>query len=479
VNVRRICLLASCLLLLTAAALGDELQGLRELGNTAWHAFEQHQVDDGRRYFEDFLQKVSASERALRDTQIEVIMGVLGCALPEHRAMGHGMLEHVLGNGKGITQIRAALTSIRDACTGSETVEPLPATTWKLTLASASGGIGVSGKGGYLSAKPVPSITVSQIDQATLDKRLQETEDPTNALAATLTRWGSQGTVTDHFIVVVNYSGKVWAEGIAKCLNGYGANLSNEFNMAYPSHRITVYNSGWDDTVYEIASHLHGLQLAPGTIAYSVYGDLSMVGAGTPEACGSLAHELTHLMIKGNFGDAPPWLEEGLASAVALSVASPNHLGFEHGWRDTVLRDKWTLRPSVGKLLSLTWDDFSPNNDNGLDKTAAVQAMASVFVRYLAAKGKLDAVYFAVRNQNLMTDIDHHLVTQQILEQRMGMSATEIDKDFTTWFNKQELPQSMSPTVRPCKPGERPSPMAQEAPCKPPEVMNLPNAPPH
>src|SRR5579864_6842570 len=225
---RRISILFLGLLLSPAAARGDDLKTLRDLGAAAWNLFAQHQIDDGRRQFDGFLEKVSTSTTALRDTQIEIIVGVLGCAMPEHRKIGHDMLDHVLATGKGISEIRATLSSIRDACTGDEKVETFPANTWKLVVASASSGIGVSGKSGSPVSKPVGSVAISHVDIAEFEKRLQETADPGTALGATLKRFGHAGTVTDQFIVAVENGDSGRAQGIAKCLDAYGADLTSE-----------------------------------------------------------------------------------------------------------------------------------------------------------------------------------------------------------------------------------------------------------
>lgn len=467
-DARRSCVLAICLILGQSPAMGDQLKPLRELGKKALQAFEQHQEANGRAYFEDFLQKANASPSALRDTQIQVMMGVLGCALPEHRQLGRVALRYVLENGKGIAPIRDALQQVRDACSASGTVEVPAAPTMELVLVSASNGPGVSGKGGDPSASPVASVAVTAIDLAQMDKRMEETRDRTTALSPVLARVGSQaqGTVTDHFIVVTDGGGQKLAEGLAACLDRYRADLNGEFDMVVPQHLITVYNTQWDDMVPSYAGRLHGLRLAPGTIAYSVYADLSMAGVGSPEVCGSLAHELTHLMIKGNFGDAPAWLEEGLASAVALSVPENDHLNFHSGWRDAVLRTRWNLRPTVRELLSLTWADFSPTDYAGLQKAAAIQAMASVFVRYLAAKNKLHGVYFAVRKQDLIADLDHYRTAQQIVEEQLGKSMDEVDRDFVAWFKNQSMDERNG--EKPCKRAAPARPMdQQQAPCEP------------
>jgi hypothetical protein len=462
-NARRVLLLTIGLLVALTPARADELKPLRQLGKQALTAFEDHKDAEGRQLFQAFLEQVNASESALRDTQIEVIIGVLGCAVGD-KQMGREALDYVLENGKGIRQIRATLKQVRAACSGADAVAVPAAATMNFVLALASGGPGVSGKGGA-SFTPVPSLTVTHIEPAELEKRLQETEKAATALAPTLARYPGHGTVTDHFIVVSD-GPQNWAEGVAACLERYRVILSRDFDMVTPEHRITVYNSQWGDRIYHEAARLHGLELPPGTIAYSVYADLSMVGEGAPNGCGSLAHELVHLMIKSNFADAPAWLEEGLASAVALSVPEGGHLSFRPGWRDEVLRTRWELRPSVENLLSLSWDDFSPAQGDNLQRVAAVQAMASVFARYLAARNKLQQVYFGVRKQDLRADLRDHHTRQQVLEKELGKSVAEVDSDFAEWFRKDSLKPK-----RPQPPGK-----TREASAKPCESVPAANA---
>jgi len=460
--------LSITLLLLQLSAAGDDLKSLREEGKQALTAFEDHRDAQGRQLFQQFLGKVNASDTALRDTQIEVIIGVLGCAVGD-KQMGSEALDYVLANGKGINQIRATLKEVRSACSGADPVPvPVPATNiMNVVLASASGGPGVSGKGGYAMSTPVPSLTLTHIEPAELEKRLQETEDPATALKPTLARFGGgHGTVTDHFIVVSDGE-ESWAQGVAACLERYRAILGRDFDMITPAHRITVYNS---NDVYQEAARLHGIDLPPGTIAYSVYADLSMAGEGAPGACGSLAHELVHLMIRDNFGDAPAWLEEGLASAVALSVPEGDHLSFQRGWRDDVLRSRWSMHPSVERLMSLTWDDFSPRSSGfgagDFDRVAAVQATASVFARYLASRHKLEKVYFAVRKQDLRADLRDHGTRRQGVEKELGKSLKEVDSDFNAWFKKDQGHE---------RPRPKPS-VTQETLKQPCESLSAPNA---
>ena len=454
-NLRRILFPAICLFALSATA-ADDLKPLRKLGNDALTAFEDHRDSDGQRLFQDFKQKVNASDTALRDSQIEIILGVLGCAVGNNddKEMGRAALDYVLEYGKGIQQIRTTLKQVRAACAGSQPVNMPAASTMDFVLVSASGGPGVSGKGGFMMTEPVPSVAVTAISAAELENRLKETEDPATALKPVLARFPGHGTVTEHFIVASD-GNQAFADGVATCLERYRVIIGREFDMLTPAHRITVYDSQWDDRIYQEARHLHGLQLPPGTIAYSVYADLSMVGEGAPQGCGSLAHELTHLMIRNNFADAPAWLEEGLASAVALSVPEGDHLTFGAGWRDDVLRTRWGFRPTVEQLLSLTWDDFAPATNVPMQRVNAVQAMASVFARYLASQGKLEKVYFAVRGQDLTADLRNHSTREQVVEKELGKSLADVDSDFAAWFKKEPMdrrPITREASSKPCEP---------------------------
>jgi hypothetical protein len=248
----------------------------------------------------------------------------------------------------------------------------------------------------------------------------------------------AKGAVIDGFVVT---SVELPPQLTGECLARYRRPLESQFKMQSPAALITVYTVAEPEQVRAYAARLHGVNLPLGTVAYSVYEDLSIVGITGLEACGSLAHELVHLAIRQNFGDSPAWLEEGLASEVAVATPEQNAFRFGQSWRDDMLRRHWDLRPTVSQLLSKTWADYAANDMSQVNRVAALHAMAASFIRYLDAQQKLVPVYFAMRD-SLSSPSAHS--DQDILESKLGMSLDQIDADFVHWFGYH--PQMMPPS---------------------------------
>jgi len=299
----------------------------------------------------------------------------------------------------------------------------------------------VSGKGGYIfysrSTLANSKLTVTPISASDLQKRRHPLADAETALAEAQQRMGqgSTGVVAGHFVVTSPSRNPASAKSIADCLQRFERPLQQQFEMGPPVYVVTVYSIPYLEEIGKYARNLHGVQLPYGTLAYSVYQDMSIVGLGEQGACGSLAHELVHLLIRRNFGNSPPWLEEGLASEVA--VGSPKTEGFQFGrsWRDEVLEEQWSLRPNVVQLLEMNWTNFTATSEAELKKVAAVHAMAAVFARYLADRGQLVPVYFAVRDHRFSEDLKQRRTDVEILEKQLGRNVDSIDAEFVEWFH--------------------------------------------
>ena len=204
--------------------------------------------------------------------------------------------------------------------------------------------------------------------------------------------------------------------------------------MSLPTGVITVYVMPTVEEVARAAVELHGAQLPMGTVAYSVYDDQSIVGTGSQQLCGSLAHELVHLMIRGTFGNSPAWLEEGIASEVAVGTPLAKQVRFAPSWRDDMLKAQWNLRPTVKELISSGWPAFAARKQVDMQKVAATHAMAAAFVRYLDAKQMLGDTYRACRDRHLAPDLTVARSYADILQDVTGMTPGALDKDFVKWF---------------------------------------------
>ena len=305
----------------------------------------------------------------------------------------------------------------------------------------------VEGKGGYnfIRANGVVTNTkeaVTPIPITELKKRVFGSDRSDEALKAASARLPgkTKGLVANGFVIVCSGYCEFPLRDVTDCLERFKKPLRSQFQMLLPTDLITVYVPQDLYFVQQYANQLHGIQLPLGTVAYSVLEDLSMVGIAG-QGCGSLAHELTHLSIRSNFGDSPAWLEEGLASEIAVGSPVGDSFRFGPSWRDTTLREQWDLRPTVAKLMAMNWSDFAATDQDSVRRVAAIHAMAAVFVRYLDQKHKLNPVYFAIRDGRFLSDSAERRTDASIVEEQLGMNLAHVDADFVKWFGYKPPPQ--------------------------------------
>jgi hypothetical protein len=348
--------------------------------------------------------------------------------------------------------------------------------------------------GGNVIMQSESTAPVSPIPVAQLEARRVPLGEPRKALDGALTRLpaGAAGAVAGDMAVATVNGTSVQAQQIGRCLQSYAVPLSSEFQIDSPAWVVTVYAVPDENGVYTYARTLHGLQLPLGVIAYSVPEDMSLVSSAPGGSCGSMAHELVHLLIKKRFPGAPAWLEEGLASETAIATPTPAGLHFGWSWRDETLASSLGLRPKVDRLLNASWGDFNTTSFMYARESAATQAMAAVFVRYLDMKGKLRDVYFEVRDHHVSSDLATFKSYQTILEEKLNMPVAAIDADVMSWFAAEQKLHAPRPyagsggnsspmnTTRPANCAPDNSPMQQIVPCSPANTAPPPaaNAPP-
>jgi hypothetical protein len=383
-----------------------------------------------------------------RTWQVGYMIGTSQCRIAGKESLGVATLEEVLMTFPLLEEVRNTVADERRACSAQAEPSRAGVATVGTVILQVSGGSRVSGKGGFIFADrntlPTSQMAISPVSAEELRKRVLPIAQAQEAANAGLKRMGLSGDgarFVGPFAVAYPFGASAATE-IGKCLLNFEGALRQQFSMELPEGVVTVYGVPEVDQVQRFAQKLHGIRLPAGTLAYSVYEDLSIVGPGGPEGCGSLAHELVHLMIRRRFGNSPPWLEEGLASEVAIAGIRSGQLGFGPSWRDDMLRAQWTLRPKVSELIGWDWAAYTPSSRITIQQAAATQAMAASFIRYLASQKKLEQIYFAGQNDHFRVDSAQARSYQQIVESGLGKSIDQIDADFVAWFGPPAAPRT-------------------------------------
>ena len=430
-----------------------------------------------------------------KDWQIEYLVGSLDCLFPDKKTIGTQFLRDILQNNRtlndqGTAELQKLLTACqaqaRPVATAVQMTVPqdITETSTHYQVPSVRGDMK---GGGRVSPPRETSAPVDPVAAADLLARRVALDKPDVALSNAISRMpkGAVGAVVGEFVVASADGTQANAAGIGQCLRNFAAPLHNEFQIDSPAYVVTAYAVPGTYQVYDYAIRLHGLTLPMGVLAYSIPEDMSIVSPATPTNCGSMAHEVVHLLIKRRFPGAPAWLEEGLASAVAVALPSPTALRLEWSWRDQTLLQDMDALPTVDQLLNAPWSAFNSMSYADTHRVEAIQAMAPVFIRYLSAKGKLDSIYFSVRDQHLATDLSGFKSYQETLEEALNMPVAAIDADFLQWFNAEAKrnhavapasPAAASP-ARPCV-VMKSAPQAQQSPLCAPNPLPAANAPP-
>lgn len=242
-------------------------------------------------------------------------------------------------------------------------------------------------------------------------------------------------------------------QALAGLLDRFSAFQFRTYGMVRPPFLITVYLTDTVGELRELARRIHGLDVSPSTIGYSFADDMSVVAVAPRDVYGTVLHELTHLLIRGNFGDAPQWIDEGVASLYEVSSEGDGDWRGEPNWRGRVLQqfqDRW---PRLDQVITSPWFSFDdPEHSLGeMESRSAVEqavltAYNRYFLLYLQEREKLPDVFAAVRDHGLGpvdaewqdagaerpgTAQGHVL---RLVERTLGADVQAVDADFRRWL---------------------------------------------
>lgn len=318
---------------------------------------------------------------------------------------------------------------------------------------SGRGMAGVSGKSFYFLGGANQSIggnplqVERAIAQSEIDQRLvaiSESEIATQRVKRRLKKLGYNAKVfaSGRFVVgsISNHTqGEL--EKIVSLLNRALNFLQTSYQFQLPEQFFTIYLVPDGLKLRAFGDKLHGLNVNRSTIGYSFRDDLSLAAVVNGPYVGTLKHELAHLLVRTNFGDVPPWLDEGLAALYEVSRQEGDYLRGLPNWRGQVL-DHYFEQYPVGlvRLMTMDWIDFDARKI-AKEQQAVNHALARYWVLYLQDKELLTAVYSAFKNVTVEQITDNYQAeVKGLIKQATGQSLMQLEQDFFAWLDHAQLP---------------------------------------
>lgn len=381
-----------------------------------------------------------------RNEIVDYMIGTSACRIPEKRRQGSEFLAWILQNHPLDEPSRARVAQELEQCRASlppDTVVPVLLVSHNLALS----GPGVSGKMFYdvtrgedLPFSNEPVEIVRQVPRDSLTARLFSATQQAEALAALQARLGSSYTVagTRSFLFASTRHDRAALTAIGADLERFLDFFVRTYDLTPPDHLITIYLEPTAHELRQLAVRIHGLRPAYQSIGYSMRDDLSMVAVVPGRVYGTLAHELFHLVVRRDFGDIPPWLDEGMAALYEVSQLGPGGVRGLPNWRGKVLEMFWNERPTVDALVRMDWRGFeNAEHDFESRQQSANHAMARYFVLFLQEHGQLPAVFDAFRRRPVAeSDADPAESAAALLASVLQQPLDQVDAAFVSWFER-------------------------------------------
>jgi hypothetical protein len=398
--------------------------------------------------------------------EVDYMIASSMCRLPGYESKGQQYFQWLLYNHRLDERSRGQVIEEMRNCASAQTPVVI-----NFVVVRSGAGARVGGKmfysweGGDLPISTVPVQVLRDIPASEMVQRLVPLSDPVKAISAVKRLMGPD-TVAEthgHFLLVKKSDSAMGdarsgssAErlrsrtGLAEfgnLLEQYLNFFTREFKMQMPTNFITVYCLPNSKSVRETAQSLHGIRVSELSIGYSFRDDLSLVGLFD----GTLFHELFHLLVYNNFGDIPPWLDEGIAALYEVSRIRGAVVEGLPNWRGDVLREFRGSRPSVEQLIRMDWRNFDDEaGESRGRKPAANHATARYLMLMLQERNQLAAMYHAFRSREVEAlQSDPAAEAIRLVEKVTSKSVAALDKDFEEWLESALNERSRDTATRP------------------------------
>ncbi|HEY8918743.1 MAG TPA: hypothetical protein VIM87_20005 [Chitinophaga sp.] len=313
------------------------------------------------------------------------------------------------------------------------------------------------GKGGYLAEGCYENKELvnyeNMLPDDTLAAHIFNLDQPDTALAKLKSFLPSayEAKVYKRFILVTLKDRSYNAENLERV----AGSLERAYNF-YITHYslrplnkfITVYLLPSQAALQAAAQDVHRIKIGNDPLGYSILSDLSLLGIAEddPSTIGTLYHELWHLVIRGDAGDIPAWLDEGIACLYSNSHWENDVLlGNKTTWRLGDLRNKRLAEigetvPSLETLLGYDWSNFYGGADKNLCMATVNYAVSNYFLIYLQEQGMLQQMMQAVKNRR-PPGIDSAASVQDMQDVTLlpavtGKDVSTLQTVFRAWFKK-------------------------------------------
>lgn len=308
------------------------------------------------------------------------------------------------------------------------------------------------GKEGYVTFDCTQSqqsfITKNIISQEELQSRLFELNQSTAAISKFKSTLGPEYQVKQagRFILITygntninNEEARAVSADLQQAFDFY----VKYYGLRPPDKLLTVCLLPNKQILQETALTLHGIDIPRSNWGYSNTADLTLLGWSDKDHIGTLLHELFHLMIRTDIGDAPPWLDEGIASLYEHSTWNGGNIkGSVENWRTDVLKkaydsDKLKSRiPTLEDFLIKNWDEFDGSKAGDVCNISINYAYGRNFIVYLQEKNKLQSVFEGMKTRTTI-DENYNLTSYssvEIIERSLGSPIAKVEKRFLKWL---------------------------------------------